>query len=51
MKIRMKKINIGVIGLGVGYHHLKYYLNNKNCNVIKVCDFDKKKIFNLKKKI
>ena len=50
MKIRMKKINIGVIGLGVGYHHLKYYLNNKHCNVIKVCYFDKKKIFNLKKK-
>jgi predicted dehydrogenase len=46
----MKKINIGVIGLGVGYHHLKYYFNNKHCNVIKVCDFDKKKIFNLKKK-
>ena len=31
-------------------NHLKYYLNNKHCNVIKVCDFDKKKIFNLKKK-
>lgn len=40
----MKKINIGVIGLGVGYYHLKYYLhNNKYCNVLKVCDLDKKK--------
>jgi predicted dehydrogenase len=46
----MKKINVGVIGLGVGFHHLKYYLGNKKCNVVKVCDFDKKKIFNLKKK-
>ncbi len=47
----MKKINVGVIGLGVGYYHLKYYLHNKkHCNVAKICDLDKKKIFNLKKK-
>ena len=38
----MKKINIGIIGLGVGEHHLIGFLKNKKCNVKAVCDLDKK---------
>ena len=40
----VKKLNIGIIGLGVGFHHFKCFIQNKNCRVISVCDFDKKKI-------
>lgn len=40
----VKKLNIGIIGLGVGFHHFKCFMQNKNCRVISVCDFDKKKI-------
>ena len=40
----VKKLNIGIIGLGVGLHHFKCFMQNKNCRVISVCDFDKKKI-------
>jgi predicted dehydrogenase len=45
-----KKINIGVIGLGVGIHHLNTYMTNKNCNVMNVCDFNEKKLIKIKKK-
>ena len=40
----VKKLNIGIIGLGVGFHHFECFMQNKNCRVISVCDFDKKKI-------
>ena len=46
----MKKINIGIIGLGVGEQHLIGFLKNKNCNVKAVCDFNKKKLKLIKKK-
>ena len=39
----MKKINVAVIGLGVGMHHLNFFLRNKRCNLVAVYDFDKKK--------
>ena len=45
-----KKLNVGVIGLGVGFHHLKCFMQNKFCKVISVCDFDKKKINKIKSK-
>ena len=40
----MKKINVGLIGLGVGSHHLQTYMQHMNCNVLQVCDFDIKKL-------
>lgn len=46
----MKKINIGIIGLGVGEQHLIGFLKNKKCNVKAVCDLDKKKLNKIKKK-
>ena len=45
----MKKINVAVIGLGVGIHHLNFFLRNKRCNLVAVYDFDKKKTSILKK--
>mgnify|MGYP001266895758 CR=1 FL=1 len=39
-----KKINVGVIGLGVGLHHLNTYMQDANCSVIQVCDFSNKKL-------
>ena len=46
----MKKIIIGIIGLGVGERHLETYLDHKDCLVKYICDFDKKKLNNVKKK-
>ena len=40
----IKKLNVGIIGLGVGLNHLQCFIQNKNCRVISVCDFDEKKI-------
>jgi predicted dehydrogenase len=45
-----KRLNVGVIGLGVGSYHLNNLINNKYVNVISVCDFDKKKIKKIKLK-
>ena len=41
----MKKIKVGIIGLGVGYKHFEAYNFSKNSTVKSVCDFDKKKTF------
>ena len=40
----MKKLNVGIIGLGVGQRHLEAYLKLKNIGSISVYDFDKKKM-------
>ena len=44
------KLNVGVIGLGVGAKHAHTLYLNKNVNLVSLCDFDDKKI-NLYKKI
>ena len=46
----MKKIKVGIIGLGVGYKHFEAYKFSKYADVKKVSDFSKKKIDNFKKK-
>ena len=46
----MKKINVGIIGLGVGLRHLHEYTKIKNVSLYGVCDFDNKKCELLKKK-
>lgn len=45
----MKNFSAGVVGLGVGLFHLNYFLKNKKCKFVGVCDFDKKKLRKLKK--
>lgn len=37
-------LNVGIIGLGVGQHHLRAFNNNKNCKVIAICDLNKDKL-------
>jgi predicted dehydrogenase len=44
------KLNVGVIGLGVGARHARFLYTNKRVNLITLCDLDNKKI-NLYKKI
>ena len=44
------KLNVGVIGLGVGAKHAHALHLNQKVNLVSLCDFDKKKI-NLYKKI
>lgn len=47
----IKKINIGVIGLGFGETHLKSYNRIKKCKIFKICDFiENKRIFEKKYK-
>jgi predicted dehydrogenase len=46
----MKKLSIGIIGLGVGEKHLEAYLGNKSCEVKAICDFDAKKLKAVSKK-
>ena len=48
--MRNNLLKVGVIGLGVGLHHLKAYHNNKNCKILAICDFDKNKLIKAKKK-
>ena len=40
----MKKHGIGIIGLGVGRHHLEAYLSNSRCDVRFLCDFSEEKL-------
>lgn len=44
------KLNVAVIGLGVGAKHAKIFQSNKKVNLVSLCDFDKKKIDLYKKK-
>ena len=38
------KLNVGVIGLGVGAKHAQILYSNKKVNLVSLCDFDDKKI-------
>jgi predicted dehydrogenase len=44
------KLNVGVIGLGVGARHAQILYSNKKVNLISLCDFNNKKINLYKKK-
>ena len=46
----MKKINVAIIGLGVGEKHLVAYNKSKYLNRISVIDFNKKKMKKIQKK-
>lgn len=45
-----KKLFIGVVGLGVGYHHFNLFVKSKKCKLISVCDINQKKLNFIKKK-
>lgn len=38
------KISVGVIGLGIGKHHIEGYRSNPNCTVVAIADTDKTKL-------
>ena len=40
----MKKLKIGVIGLGVGEAHIKSYRNIPSTEVVSICDLDKERL-------
>jgi predicted dehydrogenase len=40
----MKKLGIGIIGLGVGMKHLEAYSTHNRCDVRVVCDFSEEKL-------
>lgn len=46
----ISKLNVAVIGLGVGAKHAQIFYSNKKVNLVSLCDFDDKKI-NLYRKI
>ena len=46
----MKKIKVGIIGLGVGEKHIEGYNSHPQCEVAVLCDFDKQKIMQMKQK-
>ena len=46
-----RKLKVGIIGLGVGMHHFNCFLNNKNCEIVSVCDFKVSKLKQIKSKI
>jgi len=46
----MRKLQCGIIGLGVGSKHLQTLDINKLCNVKSICDLDLKKLSFYKKK-
>ncbi|MEI7982381.1 MAG: Gfo/Idh/MocA family oxidoreductase [Bacteroidota bacterium] len=40
----MRRLRVGVIGLGVGEQHVQTYLQNPRCNVVAICDFSEEKL-------
>jgi len=46
----MNKLNCAVIGLGVGEKHIESYLAHKKCQLKAVCDFNAKKLNEIKDK-
>ncbi len=41
---RKKKINAGVIGLGVGAHQARTLSAHPDCNLVSICDYDKNRL-------
>lgn len=46
----MKKLHVGIIGLGVGEQHIMGYQSHPDCEVTTLCDFDDEKIAQAKGK-
>ena len=43
-------LKVGIIGLGVGERHANVYANDARCQLTGICDFNNKKLKNLKSK-
>lgn len=35
-----KKVRVGVVGLGMGWHHVKMYQQHPRCEMVAICDVD-----------
>jgi len=46
----VKKLKVGIIGLGVGEKHIEAYKSHPSCEVVSLCDFSKEKIGLIKPK-
>ena len=46
----MKKLNVAIIGLGVGERHLRGYQDDPRVSIEKLCDFNIEKVEEIKKK-
>lgn len=46
----MRRLRVGIIGLGVGEQHIPGYLKHPNCDVVALCDLSKKKLALAKEK-
>ena len=48
--LRLEKLNVAIIGLGVGERHLRGYEDDPRVSIVKLCDFNKEKVKEIKKK-
>lgn len=48
--LRLEKLHVAIIGLGVGERHLKGYQDDPRVSIVKLCDFNKKKVKEIKNK-
>jgi predicted dehydrogenase len=46
----MKRLKVGIIGLGAGEQHIVGYQQHQNCEVVALCDFSDQKLVMAKKK-
>jgi len=47
---KMKKLKVGIIGLGVGEQHIAGYQQHQSCEIVALCDFSDKKLAMAKRK-
>lgn len=48
--MKIKKLNVAIIGLGVGERHIAGYRSEERCMIKKLCDFNEEKINQISKK-
>lgn len=48
--LRLEKLNVAIIGLGVGERHLRGFQDDPRVSIVKLCDFNKEKVKEIKKK-
>lgn len=47
----MKKLRVGVIGVGMGRHHVKEFQKHPNCEVVALADIDKARLSQMSKEL
>lgn len=43
-KTTTKKVRVGVVGLGMGRHHVKMYQQHPRCEMVAICDVDESRL-------